>query len=31
MIAFIDDHPANRIDELLPWHWTGQQSPAEAA
>jgi len=25
IIARIGDHPINRIDELLPWHWQAAQ------
>lgn len=22
----INDHPASRLDELLPWHWPAEQA-----
>jgi transposase len=30
ILARIPTHPAQRIDELLPWHWTAQQAQAAA-
>jgi hypothetical protein len=27
-LARLPDHPAKRIDELLPWHWCGSQRQA---
>jgi transposase len=31
MLARLPDHPAKRIQELLPWHWRPQNIAAEAA
>ena len=31
MLARLPDHPAKRIQELLPWHWRPQNIGAEAA
>ena len=31
MLARLHDHPANRIDEMLPWNWTPQPIQRAAA
>jgi transposase len=31
VLARIADHPASRLDELLPWHWKAAQHQADAA
>jgi transposase len=29
ILARIANHPAHRLDELMPWNWTGPRAPAE--
>jgi transposase len=31
VLARLPDHPAKRIDELLPWHWKVRQQVQPAA
>jgi transposase len=31
VLARLPDHPAKRIDELLPWHWKERQIAATVA
>ena len=31
VLARISDHPASRLDQLLPWNWAAHSVPAEQA